>query len=155
MVNWFYYVATLRWESRLGYSYGVYGIVDGFERVHSIQMVICFYSQISNPSIVYAEYHNELLRILWFQWVKNSTNYYFIYDRRNIVVPDNHAKFYPYFEFLDKLVKAWNIKFHYNRPVTAQLIHADGRPWQKAIVDFRIYAYAANKIFHVFRKSVL
>jgi len=50
-----------------------------------------------------------------------------MYDGRNIEVADNHVKFYPNFEFLDKLVKTCNIKFHYNRPVTAELTHADGR----------------------------
>jgi len=50
-----------------------------------------------------------------------------MYDRRNIEFRDNHVKFNPNFEFLDKLVKACNIKFHYNRPVTAEMTHADGR----------------------------
>lgn len=82
-----------------------------------------------------------------------------MYDGRNIEVADNHVKFYPNFEFLDKLVKTCNIKFHYNRPVTAELTHADGRTdgpiRQKTIVDFFRHAKTANKIFHTFRKSVL
>jgi len=50
-----------------------------------------------------------------------------MYDTRNNEVPENHVKFYPHFEFLDKLVKAHNTKFHYNLPVTAEFIHVDGR----------------------------
>jgi tellurite resistance protein len=71
-----------------------------------------------------------------------------MYDRRNIEFRDNHVKFNPNFEFLDKLVKACNIKFHYNRPVTAEMTQGtDGQIWQKAIVDFFKHAKMANKFF--------
>jgi len=51
-------------HSRLRYSYGIYVIAHCFERLRSIPVVIRFYSQISNPSIVNAVCHNALLRIL-------------------------------------------------------------------------------------------